>query len=540
MSDLFAVGGTPVDSEDGLHAGMGGTVVGMTPTPLLSMRDVSVRVSDTFMLRNINLDLLPGHVHMMMGENGSGKSSLIHTIAGSLQPVSGEILIDGVPVRIHSPKDAKLFGISTTYQNTNLFGNLSVAENIFLDNMPRRGHLVKTIDWVQLYRDAKALLQDLGFRLNPKLAVSHLNMAERQLVEIARARTAGARIVVFDEPTEALTDREVGIRFDMIRTLVDKGMAILYVTHRIDELRRIGDELTILRDGVVTFTGRVHDLNPKELIHEMSGLSFRERYPKLKMEPGAETLRVENLSFAPVLKDIHFSLRRREILGITGLVGSGRTMIAKCIFGDLKPDSLTLTLDGKVVRFRSPADAINHGIGYVSEDRYLEGLFPQLRIPFNITSPDLSLSEASPIIDLVKEYGTASRFVNKLVIRTRSIFSRISELSGGNQQKVLLAKWIHSRSDILILDEPTRGIDVASKVDLYNILNEMLRRDIGIVLISSDIDEIVGMCDRILVLFGGEIAAVIPAEEATREKVMFYSTGGHREKGEPDEAGEFR
>ena len=528
MSERFACGGMPEGSEVGRKPDEEkGGVSGERPVPLLSLCHVTVEVSDTFRLEDINLDLVPGHVHILMGENGSGKTSLIHTIAGSLHPVAGEIRIDGQPVTLTGPDAAKAYGIATAHQNANLFDNLTIAENIYFDRMPRQGHVLRTIDWELVYHDARLLLAELGFPLDPHMKVSRLNMAERQLVEIARAQVAGARIVVFDEPTAALTDREVGILFDIIRSLLRQGAAVLYVTHRMDELRRIGDELTILRDGRVTFAGRVHDLRPKELIHEMSGLSFRERYPKLRITPGSEALRVENLSFAPVLKRIDYTLRHREILGITGLVGSGRTMIAKCIFGAFRPDTLSLTLDGKPVRFRSPADAINHGIGYVSEDRYLEGLFPQLNIPFNITAADLSLAEAQPVVNRIKEYGAANRFVRKLVIRTRSVFSRIQELSGGNQQKVLLAKWIHSRSDILILDEPTRGIDVASKVDLYNILNEMLRRDVGIVLISSDIDEIVGMCDRILVLYGGEIAAIIPREEATREKVMYYATGGH-------------
>ncbi len=528
MSERFSCGVASEEPAAGVNSGGDrGGVTGERPVPLLSLRHVTVVVSDTFRLEDVNLDLVPGHVHILMGENGSGKSSLIHTIAGSLHPVSGEMLIDGRPVTLAGPAAAKELGIATAHQNANLFANLTIAENIYFDRMPKQGRLLRTIDWERLFHEARGLLSELGFPLDPHDAVNRLNMAERQLVEIARAHVAGARIVVFDEPTAALTDREVDILFDIIRALLKRGAAVLYVTHRMDELRRIGDELTILRDGRVTFAGRVHDLRPKELIHEMSGLSFRERYPKLKITPGSEALRVENLSFAPVLRHIAFTLRHREILGITGLVGSGRTMIAKCIFGAFRPDTISLTLDGKPVHFRSPADAISHGIGYVSEDRYLEGLFPQLDIPFNITAADLSMAEAQPIVNRAKEFGAAHRFVRKLIIRTRSVFSRINELSGGNQQKVLLAKWIHSRSDILILDEPTRGIDVASKVDLYNILNEMLRRDVGIVLISSDIDEIVGMCDRILVLYGGEIAAVIPREEATREKVMYYATGGH-------------
>ncbi|NCC76424.1 MAG: sugar ABC transporter ATP-binding protein [Clostridia bacterium] len=505
---------------------------GMQPADLpparLELKNLCVEVSDTFRLEGIHLALVPGHVHILMGENGSGKSSLIHTIAGNLMACGGQILFDGQVVQFNSPADAKALGIATAYQNANLFHNLTVAENIYVERLPRQSSGLKAIDWARLYADTDRLLARLGFDIPAHKRVGQLNVAECHLVEIAKAYVAGAKVIIFDEPTAALTDREVAILFGMIREFQQSGAAVLYVTHRMNELRQIGDELTILRDGKVTYSGNVHDLDSTQIVHEMSGLSFRERYPKLKIALGEEVLRVENLSFQSVLKNIQFSLHQREILGITGLVGSGRTMIAKCIYGAMRPDSLKLFLNGKPVRFRSPADAINHGIGYVSEDRYLEGLFPHASIPFNITSPDFALAEATPVINRAKESLTAHKFVQKLLIHTRSIFSRIAELSGGNQQKVLLAKWIYSRSDILILDEPTRGIDVASKVDLYNILNEMLRRDVSIILVSSDIDEIVGLCDRILVLYGGEIAAIIPREHATREQVMFYSTGGHR------------
>jgi ABC-type sugar transport system ATPase subunit len=493
----------------------------------ISLHQVTADVSDFFALREIDLELLPGHVHILMGENGSGKSSLINVITGNLPIRQGTISIEGKPVNIDSPGKAKDLGIAATYQFASLFQNLTVAENIYLDHLPRRKRWLHPIDWQQIFCDAEKLLDQLGFSIPVRTRVVNLNMAERQLIEIARAYVSNARIMVFDEPTSAFTDRETQMLFNIIAEFKKKQTAILYITHRMEEVRRIGDELTILRDGKITFSGNVHDLQAPAIINKMSGLSYRERYPKLKIALGEEVLRVENLNFQDVLHNIAFKLQRREILGITGLVGSGRTMIAKCIFGEKRPDQLNLYIDGKPVQINSPADAINQGIGFVSEDRYEDGLFTNLNIPINITSPSFALNEAKQLINKARESATAANYVRKLMIRTHSLFDKVTSLSGGNQQKVLLAKWIYSRADILILDEPTRGIDIASKVDLYNILNEMLRRDVSIILISSDIDEIVGMCDNILVLYGGEIAAVIPRSESSREKVMYYATGGH-------------
>lgn len=501
--------------------------VKMDQVPLLELRGVCASVSEFFSLKQIQFDILPGEVHMIMGENGSGKSSLINVIAGNLMPEKGLIFIDGQQVTINTPAKAKELGIATTYQYANSFNNLTVAENIYLDHLPMRGRFIKSVDWMKLFRDADILLKKLGFNLDSRLLVRRLNIAERQLIEIAKAYVSDAKILVLDEPTATLTDREVNLLFKIIGEFKKKGSAILYVSHRVNEIRRIGNRLTILRDGRIIVTDKVENFEAHDIVGHMSGLSFRERYPKLNVQTGEEVMRVDKLSFKTVLDNIGFKLHKREILGITGLVGSGRTMIAKCIFGAIKPDSIELYLHGKKTNIKSPADSINKGLGYVCEDRYIEGLFADMNLPMNITTPDFVLDESKQIINRHRENAITRKYVNKLVIKANSIFDRVKELSGGNQQKVLLSKWIYSRSDILILDEPTRGIDVASKVDLYNIINEMLRRDISILFISSDIDEMVGMCDRVLVLYGGNIAAEIPRSEASREKIMYYATGNY-------------
>ncbi|MDD3503660.1 MAG: sugar ABC transporter ATP-binding protein [Eubacteriales bacterium] len=497
--------------------------------PLLELRGICASVSEFFSLKDIEFSIMPGEVHMIMGENGSGKSSLINVIAGNLMPDRGDILINGEVVYINNPAKAKELGIATTYQYANSFNNLTVAENIYLDHLPLSGRFFKSVDWMRLFRDADILLKQLGFNLDSRLPVRRLNIAERQLIEIAKAYVSDAKILVLDEPTATLTEREVNLLFNIIREFKKKGSAILYISHRVNEIRKIGDRLTILRDGRIIVTDHVDKFHSQDIVGHMSGLSFRERYPKLKIQAGEEVMRVENLSFKTVLDNINFTLRKREILGITGLVGSGRTMIAKCIFGAMKPDSLRLYLHGEKeqVHINSPAEAINKGLGYVCEDRYIEGLFSDLNLPVNITTPDFVLEQSRAVINKDRENAITQKYVNKLIIKANSIFDRVRELSGGNQQKVLLSKWIYSRSDILILDEPTRGIDVPSKVDLYNIINEMLRQDVSVLFISSDIDEMVGMCDRILVLYGGGIAAEIPHAEATREKIMYYATGNY-------------
>jgi len=494
--------------------------------PVLKLENINKKVSDFFALKDISLDLYKGEVHVLIGENGSGKTSLMNVIVGAYTKDSGRILIDGKPVNISSPTDAKKLGITMIHHDSLLFEHFTVAENIYIDNKPYLNKSLKLINWGKMHSDCQQLFNRLGFSLNSKDIVKNLSLAQKQLVEIARAYISKARIIIMDEPTSSLADSESLLLFSIIKELKKAGVSILYISHRLEEIKQIGDRITVIRDGEIIGTQDIRNMNVNNIIHMMTGMELKERYPKLSVKLGKEVLRVENLNSGDTLKSISFSLRRREILGVTGLVGSGRTKIAKCIFGLDKIDSGEIFLENSKIDIKSPSDAIRAGIGYVTEDRKTEGLFMYLNIPENITAANTSKISNHFLIDKGEKVNIAGAYVDRLRIKIGTIRDKAAYLSSGNQQKVVLARWIMSRAKIFILDEPTRGIDIPSKVDVYNIMNEMVAKGASIILISSDVDEIIGMCDRIMILYDGRIAAVIPRSEATQEKILFYATGG--------------
>jgi ribose transport system ATP-binding protein len=496
--------------------------------PILRLENVSKRFSDFFALKSINLEMEPGEVHALIGENGSGKSSLVNILSGTVSIDSGQVYCHGRPVRLSSAGEAKKLGIAWTRQEPLLFDNFSIMENIYFDNEPlEKSFLPKTIHWPKLIHDCQILFEELNFHLDPKKLIRNIGPAQRQMVEIARAYVSNARILLMDEPTASFTEAESSALFELIGRLKKSGASILYISHRMEEIRQICDKVTVIRDGEIVGTQAVSEMDTFKLISMMSGLELKERYPKLDQRIGKEVLRISSLSSGSTLKDISFSLRKREILGITGLVGSGRTKLAKCIFGVEKIDSGTISMENRPVEIRSPLDAIRKGIAYVPEDRQLEGLFLYLSLFENMSLSSISRHIANKyVIDVNKEKNAANVLVDELSIKTDTIYSHPEELSGGNQQKVVLAKWMMSKSKLFILDEPTHGIDVASKVDVYNVMNELVRKGASIILISSDIGEVIGMCDRIAVIYEGKITAVFPREEATREKILYFATGG--------------
>lgn len=495
-------------------------------SPALQLLNIHKKLSDFFQLDNISLDFYKGEVHVLMGENGSGKSSLMNIIWGSYTKDSGTILIEGNPAVINSPNDAKRLGIFMIHQNSSLFPQFTVAENIYMDNKPYTNKALKIIDWGKMYADCQQLFAALGFTLNSRSLVKDLNIAQRQLVEICRAYVSNAKILIMDEPTSSLTETEFGLLYNIIQQLKGSGITIIYISHKLEEIKRIGDRITVIREGRIIGTQAVKDIDDNSIFHMMTGMELMERYPKLSVKTGREILKVTNLYSGNSLKNINITLRKREILGIIGLVGSGRTKIAKCIFGLDKIDEGSIYVHGKRVNLNSPSDAIAAGIGYVTEDRTEEGLFMNLNIPANITAPNISKVSDKFLVHRDIERSIAVSFIDKLNIKIGSINNKVVHLSGGNQQKVILAKWIMSKSRILILDEPTKGIDIASKVDVYNLMNEMVTKGVSIMLISSDVDEVIGMCDRIIVLYSGKIAAILNKSEATREKIMYFATCG--------------
>lgn len=495
-------------------------------TTVLKLDNISKKLSDFFSLKNISLDLYEGEVHIILGENGSGKSSLLNVIWGTCPKDSGGMFINESPVSINSPVDAKKNQIAIIHQNSSLFEHFTVAENIYLDNVPYTNKTFRIIDWSQMFYNCQLLFEKLGFSLNPRSLVRDLNIAQKQLVEICKAYVSDAKIIMMDEPTASLTENESVLFYEIIKELKKSGVSILYISHKLEEIRQIGDRISVIRNGQLVGTVSINEMDIENIIKMMTGMDLRERYPKLSIKTGREVLRVDNLHYSNTLKNINFSLNKNEILGIIGLVGSGRTKIARCIFGLEKVDSGDIFINNAPVKINSPSDAIAAGIGYVTEDRAAEGLFMYLSVPENITAPNIQKISNRHIIDKTIENSITSTYINRLGIKVGTLNDRAVHLSGGNQQKVLLARWIMSKSKILILDEPTKGIDIASKVDMYNLMNEMVTKNVSIILISSDVDEVIGMCDRVIVLYDGRIASVMTRSNATREKILFYATGG--------------
>jgi ABC-type sugar transport system ATPase subunit len=493
--------------------------------PILKILNINKKLSDYFSLKNISIELYKGEVHAIIGENGSGKSSLMNIIWGNLSMDSGEIYIDNMPVSINSPATAKSLGITMIHQDSSLFEHFTIAENIFRDNLSYNNKFLKIINWKKVHTDCQELLEKLGLPLNSRNIVKNLNIAQKQLVEICKAYVSNARIIIMDEPTSALTESEFQMFFNIIQELKKSGATILFISHKLEEIKQIADRITVIRNGEIIGTQNTKNMNVNSIIHMMTGMNLSERYPKLNVKIGKEVLKVNDLCAGDTIKDVNFSLRKKEILGIIGLIGSGRSKIARCIFGLDKIDAGELIIDNKKTDITSPADATAAGIGYVTEDRSSEGLFMYMNIPENISAPNMSKVTNKLLIHKDIERNISSVYAKKLGIKHQSLSDKPAYLSGGNQQKLVLAKWIMSKSKILILDEPTKGIDIASKVDLYNIMNELVIKDASIILISSDVEEVIGMCDRIIVLYAGKVAAILPRSEATREKIIFFATG---------------
>lgn len=491
---------------------------------LLEMRDITKRFPGVLALDKVKLEVHYGEVHCLVGENGAGKSTLMKILAGAVPMDSGQIYLEGQPIQITSPYHAQQLGISMIYQEFNLIPYLSVAENIFLGREPR---IPKTpfIDWKRMYAEAQEVLERVGLKLDVRLPVAELSIAQQQMVEIAKALSIKAKIIVMDEPSATLTDHELKTLFDLIRTLRRQDIGIIYISHRLEELYEIGNRVTVMRDGQYVGTHDICDVTREDIIKMMVGRELTEEYPKVVLPRGKERLRIERLTREGAFYDINFSVHTGEIVGLTGLVGAGRTEVARAIFGADPINSGKIFVDGQETKIRSPQEAIKNGIGLLTEDRKNQGLVLGMTIRENTTLANLKEITKGIFLNLSKERQVAENYVHDLQIRTPSIEQIAQNLSGGNQQKVVLAKWLFTQSRILIFDEPTRGIDVGAKSEIFKLMNRLLEQGVAILMISSELPEVLGMCDRILVMHEGHLVGELSREEATQEKIMQFATG---------------
>jgi len=493
--------------------------------PALQMKGITKTYPGVRALNSVDLEVARGEVHALVGENGAGKSTLMKILAGAQPMDSGEIFLNGQQVHITSPQKAMDLGISIIYQEFNLVPYLNAAENIFLGREPR-AVLPGFVNFTRMYSEAQKVIDQLGVRLNVRTPVNRLSVAQQQMVEIAKATSRNAVIIAMDEPSATLTEHELENLFALIRSLKRQGVSIIYISHRLEEIFEIADRVTVLRDGHLVGTKLVSETNRDEIIRMMVGRELGEKIPKQPAEIKSPVLTVSHLTRKGILDDISFTVRQGEILGIAGLVGAGRTELARAIFGADRIDSGEIRLNGRPVEIRSPRDAIRLGIGLVPEDRKALGLILAMVVRENISLANLDSLTSLGFIRRREERSVATRFIEDLMIKTPSAEQQVQNLSGGNQQKVVLAKWLFTKSRVLIFDEPTRGIDVGSKVEIYHLMNRLAANGVAIIMISSELPEILGMSDRILVMHEGRIAGELNREEATQEKIMWLATGG--------------
>lgn len=483
-------------------------------------------------LDGVDFDLRAGEVHVLLGENGAGKSTLIKVLSGVHRADSGRVLRDGRPVRIHAAGDAERLGVATMHQEFNLVPHLSVAENIFLGRQPRRFGL---LDRRRMNADAAELLRSVGVEIDPATPVRELGIARCQMVEIAKALSLRARVLIMDEPTAALTADEVVRLFELVRRLRAEGVGIVFITHHLEEIAALGDRVTVLRDG--RSVGQAPADTPRDdLVRMMVGRSIEQQYPRVTGEAnagqrqGAPLLRVSGLRRAGSFTDIGFELRAGEVVGLAGLVGAGRTEVARAVFGADPYDAGTVEVDGRRLRRNDIGAALRSGIGLVPEDRKGQGLLLDSSVGDNLGLVTLRRDTRAGIVDLPGQREAADRIARRLGVRMSGLAQRTGTLSGGNQQKVVIGKWLLAQSRVLILDEPTRGIDVGAKVEIYELINELTASGHAVLMISSDLPEVLGMSDRILVMAQGRIAGELTAREATQDDVMALAVGtAHRE-----------
>ena len=492
---------------------------------IVSIRNLSKAFAGVRALDNVQFELLPGEVHALMGENGAGKSTLMKVLAGIYPKEAGEILVDGRPVEIDSPRAAQRLGIGIIHQELNLMNHLSAAQNIFIGREPRR-RFGLFLDEDGLNEQARRIFERMNLKLDPRTPVGELTVAKQQMVEIAKALSFDSRVLIMDEPTAALNSEEVADLFRIIRQLKAHGVGVVYISHKMDELKQIADRVTVMRDGRYIATAPMASTSVDTIIGMMVGRELADIESEFCDSSRNDiVLEVEGLTRGHAVKDVSFVLRKGEILGFAGLMGAGRTEVARAVFGADKIDAGEIRVHGVRASIKSPADAVAHGIGYLSEDRKHFGLATGLDVETNIALSNLpSFVGANLMLDEAAMRSTAERYVQQLQIKTPSVRQPVRLLSGGNQQKIVIAKWLLRDCDILFFDEPTRGIDVGAKAEIYKLLNALAAQGKAIVVISSELPEVLRLSHRILVMCEGRVTGELPSREATQEKIMQLAT----------------
>jgi len=495
----------------------------MNAAPLLALRGITKRYPGVTALGGVDFTLLAGEVNCLVGENGAGKSTLIKVLSGAIARDTGTIAVDGKEVQLGTPSEAQRLGIGVIYQDFKLVPALTVAENILLGSEPVRPR-TPLIDRSAMHARARAALAELGEEIDTTAPVGRLSVALQQMVEIARALSRRVRILAMDEPTAPLTEREIEGLFRVIRSLKARGVGIIYISHRLEEIFEVGDRVTVLRDGSLVHACGIADIDRRGLIRKMVGRELENEYPRAALERGEEILRLEHMSSERV-HDVSLSLYRGEILGLAGLVGAGRSELARLVFGADERRGGRIILGGRPIAPRSPYEAIREGIGLLTEDRNRYGLIMQMSIRENISLANLRAVLRGPFIDRRKEETAARALADELRIKAPGTGTNVETLSGGNRQKVVLARWLNTNARVLIFDEPTAGIDVGVKYEIYTLINRLAAGGIGVVVISSDLPELLGICHRVAVMCEGRLTGVLEGSAATQEAVMTYAHG---------------
>ncbi|WP_428242040.1 sugar ABC transporter ATP-binding protein [Gynuella sp.] len=492
---------------------------------VLSLRNLTKTFPGVKALDGVKLDLYPGEVTALVGENGAGKSTLVKTITGIYQPDGGDIYVCGQPVVIQTPEQARQLGITVIHQETVLFDELNVAENIFAGNYLTKG-LLKRLDWPQMYQRSREILAQIDAPIDPQTPLKELSIAQKHMVAIARALSVDARVVILDEPTAALSYHEIEELYRIIERLKQSSKAVMFITHKFDEIFAVADRYVVYRDGSFVGEGLISNVREEELVEMMVARSIKDAYPKQTVDIGAPIMQVENFCHPSEFTNISFDVHAGEILGFYGLVGSGRTEVMQALYGLSKAATGQIMIDGSQTRFRSPAEAIAAGLVYVPEERQQQGVVLNLPIFQNISLPQLSRLNRWGFLNEQSEYELAREYGERLNVKAASWSQEVGNLSGGNQQKVVIGKWLATQPKVIILDEPTKGIDIASKAAVHRFMSELVAEGLAVIMVSSELPEILGMADRIIVMHEGVMVKHFHRSEASAQKIVSAATGG--------------